>query len=81
MKQKKRFIIPLLMLFGIGIYNHEIMNGNSIVHQLLSTTIMILVGWLLVQYVPKWLSLKNKPALIVKIVGVIIIIGSLLSWA
>lgn len=49
---------------------------NAIIH----TAICILIGWLLIEYIPRWLSLKGIISLIVKIVGVLVIIGALLEW-
>lgn len=51
-----------------------------IIRQILSTAICILIGWILIDKVPKWVGLKGTVSTIVKVVGVIVIIGSLLAW-
>lgn len=51
-----------------------------IVNALISTAIRILIGWLLIDKVPYWLNLNGVIATIVKVIGVLIIIGALLSW-
>lgn len=50
------------------------------VSHLMSTAITILIGWLLISEVPKWLNLKGTIATIIKVIGVLVIIGGLLSW-
>lgn len=47
---------------------------------LISTAVRILIGWLLIDKVPYWLNLSGVLATIVKVIGVLIIIGALLSW-
>lgn len=47
---------------------------------LISTAVSILVGWIVLDMVPRWLGLTGVVSTIVKVVGVIIIIGALLSW-
>lgn len=51
-----------------------------IIRQLISTAICILIGWLLIDKVPKWLGARGTVATIIKVIGVIVIIGSLLAW-
>lgn len=50
------------------------------VDSLIHTAVKILIGWILIDRVPVWLNLKGILALIVKIVGVLIIISSLIDW-
>lgn len=50
------------------------------VSALISTAVRILIGWLLVEYVPKWLSLKGIINTIIKVIGVLFILSALLEW-
>lgn len=50
------------------------------IDSLISTLVHILIGWILIEYVPKWLKLRGVIEMIVKVIGVLIIISSLLSW-
>lgn len=59
--------------------NNNLMNMFSI-DLLISTAVRILIGWLLIDKVPYWLNLNGVIATIVKVIGVLIIIGALLSW-
>ena len=47
---------------------------------LISTIVEIIIGWLLIQRVPDWLDLRGFIATVVKVIGVLIIIGAILSW-
>lgn len=47
---------------------------------LIHTAVRILIGWILIEYVPKWLSLKGIINTIIKVIGVLIIISALLDW-
>lgn len=47
---------------------------------LISTIVEIIIGWILIQRVPYWLDLRGIIATIVKVIGVLIIIGAILSW-
>lgn len=49
---------------------------NALIH----TAVRILIGWILIEYVPKWLSLKSIINTIIKVIGVLIIISALLDW-
>lgn len=49
---------------------------NTLIH----TAVRILIGWILIEYVPKWLSLKGIINTIIKVIGVLIIISALLDW-
>lgn len=51
-----------------------------IINQLISTLVTIIIGWLLISKVPQWLNLKGVIATIIKVIGVLVIIGGLLSW-
>ncbi len=50
------------------------------VNALIHTAIHILIGWILIDRVPAWLGLNGVIATIVKVIGVLIILGALLSW-
>ena len=50
------------------------------ISKLISTVIMIVIGWLLIDKVPKWLEIRGTFATIIKLIGVVVIILSLLSW-
>lgn len=47
---------------------------------LISTIVEIIIGWVLIQRVPAWLDLRGFIATVVKVIGVLIIIGAILSW-
>lgn len=47
---------------------------------LISTAVRILIGWVLIDKVPCWLNLHGIIAMIIKVIGVLIIITSLLDW-
>lgn len=47
---------------------------------IIHTLVECFIGWLCIQKIPSWLNLRGIIATIVKIIGVLIIIGSLLSW-
>lgn len=49
---------------------------SSLIH----TAVRILIGWILIEYVPQWLNLKGIINTIIKIIGVLIIISALLDW-
>jgi hypothetical protein len=49
-------------------------------HALISTAIRVLIGWLLIDRVPAWLNLHGVIATIIKIIGILVIISSLLVW-
>lgn len=51
-----------------------------IIRQILSTAVCILIGWLLIEKVSKWIGVRGRTAKIIKVVGVVVIIGSLLAW-
>ena len=51
-----------------------------IVSSLISTAVRILIGWILIDKVPRWLELRGLIATVVKVIGVLIIIGALLAW-
>ena len=44
------------------------------------TTVRILIGWLLIDKIPAWLSIRGIVATILKVIGVLIIISALLEW-
>lgn len=50
------------------------------VNVLIHTAVRILIGWFLIEYVPKWLNLKGIINTIIKVIGVLIIISALLAW-
>lgn len=50
------------------------------INALISTLVKILIGWLLVDRVPQWLSLRGFISTLVKIIGVLVIISALLDW-
>ncbi len=50
--------------------------GNA----LISTIARILIGWLLVDRVPQWLNITGIFATILKVIGILIILSSLLDW-
>lgn len=47
---------------------------------LISTAVKILIGWVLIDKVPFWLNIRGIIATIIKVIGVLIIIASLLDW-
>lgn len=47
---------------------------------LIHTAVRILIGWILIDRVPVWLNIRGTIATIVKVIGVLIIIFSLLEW-
>ncbi len=47
---------------------------------LIHTTVRILIGWLLIDKIPAWLSIRGIVATILKVIGVLIIISALLEW-
>lgn len=47
---------------------------------IIHTLVECLIGWLCIEKIPSWLKLSGIIATIVKVIGVIIIIGALLSW-
>ena len=47
---------------------------------LVSTVVRIIIGWILIEYVPRWLNLKGIISTIIKVIGVLIIISALLVW-
>lgn len=47
---------------------------------LISMLVEILIGYILIEKVPGWLNLRGFIATVVKIIGVLFIIGALLSW-
>lgn len=49
---------------------------NALIH----TAVRILIGWLLIDRVPAWLSIRGIVATILKVIGVLIIISALLEW-
>lgn len=51
-----------------------------IVSALISTAIKILIGWILIDKVPRWLNLRGVISTIIKVIGVLIIISALLDW-
>lgn len=50
------------------------------INALISTAIRILIGWILIDRVPTWLSLRGIISTIIKVIGVLIIISALLDW-
>jgi len=50
------------------------------INLLISTAARILIGWILIDKVPIWLSLSGIISKIVKVLGVLIIISALLVW-
>lgn len=46
---------------------------------IISVAVRILIGWILIDKVPAWLNITGIIATIVKVIGVLIIIGALLS--
>lgn len=51
-----------------------------IITSLIHTAVRILIGYILIEYVPKWLSLRGLISTIVKVLGVLIILSALLDW-
>ncbi len=49
-------------------------------HALINTAVKILIGWVLIDKVPSWLSLRGIIATIIKVIGVLIIVSALLYW-
>lgn len=47
---------------------------------LIHTAIRILIGWILIDKVPYWLGLSGIIAMIIKVIGVLIILSTLLAW-
>lgn len=47
---------------------------------LISTAVRILIGWILIDKVPTWLNLHGIIAMIIKVIGILIILTSLLDW-
>lgn len=47
---------------------------------LIHTAVRILIGWLLIDRVPGWLNFKGSIAMVIKVIGVLIIISTLLDW-
>jgi len=47
---------------------------------LIRTAVLILIGWLLIDRVPTWLKVRGFVATILKVIGVLVIIGALLEW-
>ncbi len=47
---------------------------------LISTAVRIIIGWLLIDKVPGWLSITGVVATIIKVIGVLIIISALFAW-
>ena len=47
---------------------------------LIHTAIRVLIGWLLIDKVPAWLNIHGVIATILKVIGVLIIISTLLEW-
>ena len=47
---------------------------------LIHTTVRILIGWLLIDKITAWLSIRGIVATILKVIGVLIIISALLEW-
>lgn len=41
--------------------------------------IRVLIGWILIQYVPSWLKLKGMIRTIVQVIGVVILLSALLQ--
>ncbi len=56
------------------------MDFDNIILALIQTAVRVLIGWLLIDKIPTWLSLKGVIATIVKVIGVLIILSALLSW-
>lgn len=50
------------------------------IQKIISTAVQILIGWLLVNYVPRWVRLKGIIDKIVRVVGVVVIITALMKW-
>lgn len=51
-----------------------------IISKIITTLVYCIIGWMLIEKVPYWLSLKGFIATIVKIIGILVIIYGLLSW-
>ena len=47
---------------------------------LIQTVIHVLIGWILIEKVPSWLNLRGIIATIIKVIGILIILGAFLSW-
>ena len=47
---------------------------------LIHTAVRILIGWLLIDKIPAWLSIRGIVATILMVIGVLIIISALLEW-
>lgn len=62
---------------GLGL---NYVKTSVMVNALIHTAIHILIGWILIDRVPAWLGLNGVIATIVKVIGVLIILGALLSW-
>lgn len=50
------------------------------IERIISTAIQCLIGYLFIAYIPVWLKIRGTFATILKIIGVLIILGALLSW-
>lgn len=53
---------------------------NGVISHIITTLVQCLIGIVLIEYVPAWLNLKGAVATIVKVIGVLVIIGALLAW-
>lgn len=53
---------------------------KNMINALIHTAVRVLIGWILIEYVPKWLILKGIINSIIKVIGVLIIISALLNW-
>lgn len=47
---------------------------------LITTAIRIIIGWILIDKVPRWLGLTGIIATIIKVLGVIVILSALFAW-
>lgn len=47
---------------------------------IISTLVQILVGYLFIVYIPRWLNARGVIATILKVIGVLIILSALFDW-
>ena len=53
---------------------------KRMIGHIISTLVEILIGYILIQRVSEWLNLRGFIAIIVKVIGILVIIGALISW-
>lgn len=50
------------------------------VNNLISAAVLIIIGWILIDKVPRWLDIRGFIATLIKIIGVLVIISALLRF-